>query len=368
MDDSNDLKINDLLQSLKIRLNANPGEIFLLPGETKITVVLLVIVNKFYRKLTGTLTITNIRVIWQSQNDKNINIIIPIKYIEYFEEAPSVILNHKQRSEIHIRTKEGSEKNVFMFSLRKPIKKTISLLYKVIQNFNTSTLLREMSLRSAIISNQRLDLLQTEYVLKSFEGLVNIIKRTGKVGVGILTNLRFVWYSTIVENFNISVPLIIIPEVTLVNHTRFQHSFYIRIENNHKTLLFGFTFGKVDVLEDFINSLNRTRETALLQPMLTYPTHGSVSNEDDDIFGSQNNDNDNDTNSLMDGNEESFQFEDNDPMLQFFDFDKEENDPMLPIVYDQSIGLSIEQSSLQTSVSNLWELASKSKFKTLAEL
>ena len=114
--------------------------------------------------------------------------------------------------------------------------------------------------------------------------------------------------------------------------------------------------------------MNRARESALLNPMLTYPTFGGITTEDDDMDTSKDAEEDESTSVLMDGKEEIFQFDDVDPMLQFFDFEKEEENPMLPIVFDPSIGLSIEQSSLQTSISNLWDHASKSKFKTLAEL
>ena len=221
-------------------------------------------------------------------------------------------------------------------------------------------------MRTAIISNQHLDLLKSEYVIKNFDGLVNILHRSGKIGNGILTNLRFVWYSTIVENFNISIPLIILPEVSIVNHSRFQKCFYLKIDHIDKTMLFGFTFGKHDLLEDFVQTLNKARESALLNPMLTYPTHRTVSADNDN----QNNDNEDFVHSLTDSLDfEEFRWEKSDPILQFYDFDQsDDDDKLFPITFDKTIGLSIEQSDLQTSASSLWEHASKSKLKTLAEI
>ena len=131
-------------------------------------------------------------------------------------------------------------------------------------------------------------------------------------------------------------------------------------------MLFGFTFGKHDLLEDFVQTLNKARESALLNPMLTYPTHRTVSADNDN----QNNDNEDFVHSLTDSLDfEEFRWEKSDPILQFYDFDQsDDDDKLFPITFDKTIGLSIEQSDLQTSASSLWEHASKSKLKTLAEI
>ena len=342
------------LSALRMQVEINQSEdvFHLHPGETRIYSILLVIDCQNALKLSGTMLITNLRVIWKCVKDSTFNISIPFYYVNSIKVMKNGPGDSKKRASIAFNMCGSAKKYHFIFSMRKPIKKTMNLLNKVIKNFDESSFLRSTRLRTSIITNQRLSLLREEYVVKQYDGLSNIVGRVGKIGIGIITNIRFVWYSTIVENFNISVPIVIVPHIEVISHSRFSKCFYIRIEEKGETALFGFTSGCIEKLLDFADTFNKVRDSAIKNPMLTYTVYdNNLSSEESTV---------------EEKIEETFEFEDDNKMLNYFDINAEE-DPLLPIVFDKSLGLSIEKSPYEESVSKLWEDASKSRLKTLAE-
>jgi hypothetical protein len=349
-------KMGDIYTSalkMKVQINIPCGELNLYPGEKRISSILLAIDSLSLLKLSGTLTVTNLRIIWRYAKNKDINMSIPFKFIDIIRPIMPRSTHRKNRAEIEIKMSGSAQMHYFIFSIRKPIKKTMELLDKVISNFNESSLLRDSRFCTSIINNQRLDLLNAEYVVKKYDGLSNIVGRIGKTGVGFVTNFRFVWYSTIVENYNFSIPIIKINRLEVITHSRFTKCFYLSFEEDDKANLIGFTSGNIDILYEIVETFNKTRESAIANPMLTYPLKDvNIENDEEEkkkVF-----------------QEESFEIEENINIFNFFGATKEE-EPLHPIVYDKFLGLSIEKSSYEESAAKVWEDASNSRLRTLAE-
>ena len=83
---------------------------------------------------------------------------------------------------------QKSEQSVFRF------------LEIALKNYDSSPLFREQKLRSSLIKEGNLVLLENEQVMLEMDGIANFSGEVAKVGTAIVTNYRYVWYSEIVSN------------------------------------------------------------------------------------------------------------------------------------------------------------------------
>ncbi|KAF2343572.1 Bardet-Biedl syndrome 5 protein, partial [Trinorchestia longiramus] len=80
--------------------------------------------------------------------------------------------------------------------------------YTVHRAYASSRLYRELKLRGAVVTSKQLRLLPQEQVTSYIHGVWNLSSDQGNLGTFILSNVRLVWFATMNELFNISLPFI----------------------------------------------------------------------------------------------------------------------------------------------------------------
>jgi Bardet-Biedl syndrome 5 protein len=61
-------------------------------------------------------------------------------------------------------------------------------------------------LRAAIIQDKNLNLLPGEQIYSKKNGVWNLSAEQGNLGAFVITNVRIVWFASLTESFNLSIP------------------------------------------------------------------------------------------------------------------------------------------------------------------
>lgn len=76
------------------------------------------------------------------------------------------------------------------------------------RSYETTKLYRDLKLRGAIIRDKQLIILPDEHVYSQVTGVWNLSSEQGNLGIFVISNVRLVWFATMAENFNVSIPYI----------------------------------------------------------------------------------------------------------------------------------------------------------------
>uniref|UniRef100_A0A1I8F3J3 Bardet-Biedl syndrome 5 protein homolog n=1 Tax=Macrostomum lignano TaxID=282301 RepID=A0A1I8F3J3_9PLAT len=116
----------------------------------------------------------------------------------------------KQRGNVEalfVLTKFGQTRFEFIFTSLEPgSPRLFSSVMAVHRSYESSRAYRDLKLRTAIIADKRLKLLPQEELLSEVTGVWNLSSDQGNLGTFCVTNVRLVWFATMNEAFNISVP------------------------------------------------------------------------------------------------------------------------------------------------------------------
>lgn len=79
-------------------------------------------------------------------------------------------------------------------------------VFEAYRLYKSSTLYRDLKLRSSVIGGGQLRVLPREQVISTVPGIWNLSSDQGNLGTFVLTNVRLVWFADVNEVFNISLP------------------------------------------------------------------------------------------------------------------------------------------------------------------
>ena len=330
----------------KFEINSARENLRLFRGEERIFTNLHVKDLIAFGEPNGKLYVTNLRITWILSNSSKFNINIPFDVVTnvYLGKDINEIIGLDLQTLV-IKAKCGQKQYKFLFGMRKPVKPVILVIRQALKNFESTTLLRNPFLRTSLFEDKNIKLVGDELVVKQYAGVDHIKKNEARIGVCVITTRRFIWYSTMVENYNITVPLIMIPICKLLDHDVFGKCFHVELKQKDEIIYFGFTQSDVNNLNGIIETLNQAIITARMKPILTNPIQINALNNyfektmknykapPKEVF-------------IVEGEES--------PLLRYESL-KNESEDSLPIVYDKIIGLSIEQSNSLEAFSKLWE-------------
>ncbi|KRZ74976.1 Bardet-Biedl syndrome 5 -like protein [Trichinella papuae] len=163
--------------------------------------------TKGNRGQKGTLIVTNLRIIWLSHASSKINLTIGFNSITAIRTRSTLSKLVGKTESLYVLTKPGSTRFEFIFSIiNQTNAKLFASILIVFRAYETSTSYREVKMRTPIIVRETLKLLPLEEQCKRVEGTWNLYSDEGDLGVLIMTNVRVVWYATVNESMNISIP------------------------------------------------------------------------------------------------------------------------------------------------------------------
>ncbi|OHT03363.1 Bardet-Biedl syndrome 5 protein like protein [Tritrichomonas foetus] len=339
-------------KDIQVRTFQPPEDLRLIPGEVMYTIITRVEDCKAHPGQFGQIQITNIRIIWFIPKAVNLNVSIGYKSLINYTISETVQPGVGPCEILFIKCKEMNRTFEFIFSVARSKQSMFRFFEVALKNYDSSPLLREQKLRSSLIKDNNLILLSGEQVMKKVDGVANFSGDVAKVGTAIVTNYRFVWYSEIVSNFNVSIPLILLPELRASRSRRYGRCLYLKINSGGVNYMYGFTLQPEDALIEFSNELETIRSAAARMPLLTPPL--TITKVEQAVPPA-----------LV---EEDLELQDADPSLLYLPCDVIEEGKSSNIVFDKTLGLAIEALPSGDTLAERWNEASNTPLVDVDEL
>lgn len=342
-----------LPKDAQVQTYQDPQSLKLIAGETTYAIITRVEDCKAHPGQFGQIQITNIRLIWYVTKAPNINASIGYRSLISYNMSETVQPGIGPSEILFIRCKENSRNFEFIFGVARSKQSLFRFFETAVKNYESSPLLREQKLRSSLIKDGNLLLLSGEQVMKKVDGIANFSGDVAKVGTAIVTNYRFVWYSEIVSNFNVSIPLILLPELHASKSRRYGRCLYLKINSNGVNYMYGFTLQPEESLINFTSDLEKIRSAAARMPLLTPPL--SMVKVAQVIPPPREN--------------EDLELQEVDPSLLYLPCDLIGNEgKSSTIVFDNTLGLAIEALPSGDSLTERWNAASNTPLVDVDEL
>ena len=332
-----------LPKDFQVRLFQNPIELRLIPGEVIHTLISRVEDSKAHPGQYGQIQITNIRLIWYMPHTSNINISIGYHAIQGARITEGSQVGIGRSESLFIRCRESTQLYEFVFVSPKNGESVFRFFEVAYKNYCGSPLFREQKLRSSILRDHDLILLNNEQVMLKADGISNFSGDVAKLGTAIVTNFRFIWYSEVVTNFNVTIPLILLPSIKINNSKRYGKSFYLVLFSAGSKYMYGFTMQPEEKLNEFISKFEKIRFSAVQSPVLTPPLPTVKAQPIPKPPEIQ---------------EEDISLAELDPALRYLPMDEDDKHDA-GIIFDKTLGLAIEQIPQGTNLSDRWKTASE---------
>ena len=125
------------------------------------------------------------------------------------------------------------------------------------KSYNTTRMYRDLKLRAAIISEKQLILLPGEQIYSKYNGVWNLSADSGNLGQFVITNVRIVWFASLTESFNVSLPWV---AVKLIKIRDSKYGVAIVLETNEFSgaYVLGFKIENIDQVFEEVSSLFST--------------------------------------------------------------------------------------------------------------
>ncbi|XP_076163679.1 Bardet-Biedl syndrome 5 protein isoform X1 [Ptiloglossa arizonensis] len=164
----------------------------------------------------GRLIVTNLRIIWHSLLLPRINLSIGYNTFIAVNSKTIHTLQGRHTQALYILASFQNCRYEFIFTNQdsKSTRHYTSVI-GIYRAYISSKVYREIKLRSGIINDQLLTLLPQETVCSTSQDTWNLSLEQGNMGTFIVTNVRLVWFADMNYQFNISIPYLIIANITI---------------------------------------------------------------------------------------------------------------------------------------------------------
>ncbi|KAK4008166.1 hypothetical protein OUZ56_013315 [Daphnia magna] len=255
-------------QDNEIRFDVSSSLLNMVPGECVLERVELVEDTKANSGEPGCLIMTNLRLLWYSHKTAKLNLTIGYNTLVSVTSQPS---NNKSKrnsaNTLHILTKIGNEKFEFLFTPLNENKKDFSaILNEIHKSYCVSKPFRELRLRHHIIQANQLKVMPLEHICNRIDGVWNLANNQGNLGCFIITNVRVVWFASLNEYFNISLPYLQIAQFS-VRDSKFGQVLVIEsVDNSGGGYVLGFRIDPASRLKQIIQELRSLHVTQNRNP------------------------------------------------------------------------------------------------------
>ncbi|KAJ3248332.1 Bardet-Biedl syndrome 5 protein [Chytriomyces hyalinus] len=223
----------------------------------------------------GSLQITTLRFIWRSSANKRGNLSIGLNTVLSLMSSKSESVVHGHSESLQVEAKFAGTR------------------FQIHQSFNKSKIYRELKVKSAIITDGELDLLEYESIHGQLPRVLNVSNDQGKVGRMIFTNIRVVWYCTIDNNSNVSIPYLQIASSS-VRNSKYGQAMCIETyaSSQASSYKFGFQIASssesdIKRLKDVVALLRAACQSYLEMPIFGVQFEGSFSAAEDALLASE---------------------------------------------------------------------------------
>ncbi|RWS29187.1 DUF1448 domain containing protein-like protein [Leptotrombidium deliense] len=286
---SETIKSEPLWQDRDLKFDASLKELQFRKGERVIKVFDKVEDMKGNSGDEGKLTITSLRLIWQSKTKPRINLTIGFNCIT---SVTNRSMHNKLRGKydaMHIMTKIGGTRYEFIFSYfdkdgtindQMLGLQMTQILSRVCRAYSCTKPFRDLKLRSTVVTMQgkQLKILPSEQIYNRINGVWNLSSDQGNLGTMHITNVRIVWYANMNELFNLSLPYI---QINCIRIRESKFGIALVVESSEATggYVLGFRMDPVDRLYATYNELINLYNVHTSSPNLGVESFLSVDSE-----------------------------------------------------------------------------------------
>ena len=257
---------NFVWQDREIRFDVSQNLLSMRSGESQVESLKEIEDTKGNPGEDGSLVITNLRLIWFLNTSSRINLTIGYDCIISIEIKISYNNKSGNVQSLHVKSKFEKSRFEFVFSSsNEQSNKMFNTFQTVCKVYETTKLFRDVKLRAALFDNGSLSMLEGEKMMSSFKNVFNLSADQGNSGPLILTNIRFVWYSSLAPNFNLSIPYIQMKAIKKKD-TKFGHSMVVETFAKSGNLVIGFQHEQLDLL---LTELNKIFKIYSADPILS---------------------------------------------------------------------------------------------------
>ncbi|XP_034181106.1 Bardet-Biedl syndrome 5 protein isoform X1 [Osmia lignaria lignaria] len=205
-------------QDSEIRFDVSYVQMQLQLGEFAVDKLDLIEDTKGNAGERGRLIVTNLRIIWHSLLLPRINLSIGYNTFITVNSKTIHTLHGKYMQAVHILASFRNCRYEFIF-INQDSKSTrhFTSVIGIYRAYVSSKIYREIKLRSGIINDKRLILLPQETIHLTLQDIWNLSLEQGNIGTFIVTNIRLVWFADMNDQFNISIPYLVIEKISIKN-------------------------------------------------------------------------------------------------------------------------------------------------------
>ncbi|ORY37304.1 Bardet-Biedl syndrome 5 protein [Neocallimastix californiae] len=242
--------INQIWQDNEVCFDISKSALQLCPGEIIFDHFNNIEDIKGSKGESGTITITNLRVIWFSEKNirRNISIGQNCIFTVSSRSAQSKLMGSTQSLYLFAAYHQTRYEFIFTYPHKPELGKLFITVKSVHKAYSTSRIYREIKIRGALLNGSELDLLPEEEIKEKINGVCNLSNNIGNIGIMYITNIRCVWHAINNESFNISIPYIQISEVKLKN-TQYGNALVLQTFSRTGGYLLGFRIDPLELLK-----------------------------------------------------------------------------------------------------------------------
>lgn len=260
---------NNVWQDRDIRFDSAKKDLELRRGEVMVDCLTEVEDTKGNNGDRGSLLITNLRLIWQSQRSSRTNLSIGYSTILSIKIRTAKNRLRGNRQALYIMTKFNKNSFEFIFTSlvdEKPNSKMFLTVQSIFRSYDTTRLYRDLKLRGAITRDKDLILLPHEQVYSKIQGVWNLSSDQGNLGTFFITNVRLVWHANLAENFNVSIPYLQMKSVR-VRDSKFGSALVIETSSRSGGYVLGFRVDPPDRLKGIYKEIQSLHQVFSVSPI-----------------------------------------------------------------------------------------------------
>jgi len=232
-----------------IRFDTQLASLELRPGEMRIDSINSVEDTKGNNGEKGSLSITNLRLIWICHRNSRVNLSIGYNAVASINIRTANSRLRGNTQALYVMTKFNNSRFEFVFTnLVRQSPRLFTTVQAVYRAYDTSRLYRDLKLRGAIIKNKGLILLPNEQMYNKVPGVWNLSSDQGNLGTFFITNVRLVWHANLAETFNVSIPYMQM-KVVRVRDSKFGQALVVETSQRCGGYILGFRVDPVEQLQ-----------------------------------------------------------------------------------------------------------------------
>lgn len=336
-----------LWQDREVRFDIDNRDAKERPGENTLAYFDPVEDTKGNNGVRGLIRVTNLRLIWETKKHDNLNLSIGLKTIINCQQKQVASKLRGNIEALHVLAKGTSSRFEFIFSCVHAKKgptadnqqrdsRLVDVLNRILTSYRSSTFYRELHLRIQLFERKQLQLLNDERIYAEITGVWNLSAEQGNLGNFIFTSVRVIWYAESNLLFNVSLPWIQIENIK-IRDSKFGTALVLISSPSSTKYTLGFRIDPEEKLREVGKQAAQLYKAHCKQP----------------DFGVRE---DKIENSIMNMTEfdEDVEIENNfksDPALLYATYS---SDPAPAPVYEETLGLAIEQLPDDVTLQSLW--------------